>query len=73
MLYSVVHLSRDAEYHEETVMVTDDKDKAKRFAKRYAKKRDVYLSDENAMLLYAWRGSRVVNRTRLEVTWRKER
>ena len=72
MLYSVVYRSRDAEYHEDTVLVTDNKAKAKRFAKRYAKERDVILADEPSMWLYTWKDSKVIDQTRLDVIWRKE-
>ncbi|CAB4142673.1 hypothetical protein UFOVP448_27 [uncultured Caudovirales phage] len=72
LLYSVVYRYRDAEYHEDTLCVETDKDAAKRFAKRWAKKKEVFLNDYPQMWMYEWKKHKVISQWPILVKWKKE-
>lgn len=72
LLYSVVHHHLDGEYHQDTLCVETDKDAAKRFAKRWAKKKEVFYNDENTVWLYEWKKHKVINEWPILVKWKKE-
>jgi len=71
LLYSVVYRYADLEQHEDTLCVEIDSAEAEKFAKRYAKKLEVYLSDKPSMWVYEWRNQGVINQWEVPVKWKK--
>jgi hypothetical protein len=74
LLYSVVYRfeSYQDEYHEDTVCVSHNKDDAEQFAKRWAKKTEVWLWNEPQMWVYEWKKHKVINQWLVPVKWKKE-
>lgn len=71
LLYSVVYRYTDFEYHEDTLCVDIDSAEAEKFAKRYARKLEVFSSDKPSMWVYEWRNQGVINQWEIKVRWKK--
>lgn len=71
LLYSIVYRYADLEQHEDTLCVDIDFDEAVKFAKRYARKLEVFSSDKPSMWIYEWRNQGVINQWEIKVRWKK--